>query len=170
MSLDSQLQITTTEMHTGGEPVRIVESGYPEILGETILDKRKYARQHLDHLRKFVMSEPRGHFDMYGALLVAPDLPEADIGVVFIHNEGYGTMCGHVTMSVSRYIVDRKLMKAVRLSGEGKDTEIQVNVQCPCGLVRAFVEYNPDTQKTGRVRLHSVPAFAAAIGNRQYLL
>ena len=60
--------ITTTEMHTGGEPVRIVESGYPEIIGATILDKRRYARQHLDHLRKLLMFEPRGHSDMYGVI------------------------------------------------------------------------------------------------------
>ena len=57
-------------MHTGGEPVRIVESGYPEIIGATILDKRRYARQHLDHLRKLLMFEPRGHSDMYGVIPV----------------------------------------------------------------------------------------------------
>ena len=62
-------------MHTGGEPVRIVREGYPPIPGDTILAKRRYAREHLDHLRKLLMFEPRGHYDMYGALLVEPSLP-----------------------------------------------------------------------------------------------
>ena len=66
-------------MHTAGEPVRIVTGGYPPLRGATILDKRRYAREQLDHLRRMLMAEPRGHADMYGALLVEPDLPEAPI-------------------------------------------------------------------------------------------
>ena len=99
--------IKTTEMHTGGEPLRIIESGYPEIEGTTILDKRRFVTEKLDHLRKFLMFEPRGHFDMYGALLVKPDLPEADLAVLFLHNEGYSTMCGHAVLALGRYAVDK---------------------------------------------------------------
>src|SRR5262245_65788910 len=80
-------KISTVEMHTGGEPVRIVTAGYPPIPGATILAKRRYAREKLDHLRKLLIFEPRGHFDMYGVLLVEPDLPGADLAVLFIHNE-----------------------------------------------------------------------------------
>ena len=80
--------ISCTEMHTGGEPLRIVESGYPLIRGDTILEKRIYARQYLDDTRRLLMHEPRGHYDMYGAVLVEADLPQADFGVLFIHNEG----------------------------------------------------------------------------------
>ena len=68
------LAIETVEMHTGGEPVRIVVSGYPRIPGVNILAKRRYAREHLDHLRRLLMFEPRGHHDMYGVLPVEPDL------------------------------------------------------------------------------------------------
>lgn len=146
------IKISTTEMHTGGEPLRIVESGYPEINGKTILEKRQFARDNLDHLRKFLMYEPRGHYDMYGALLVKPDIKEADFAVLFIHNEGYSTMCGHAVIALGRYAVDRGLVSAT------SDPEIQVNIQCPCGLVRAFVE-----QASGIVRFHSVPAFAFAL-------
>ncbi len=64
--------ITTIEMHTAGEPVRIVTAGYPPVPGETILAKRRYAREHLDHLRRLLMFEPRGHFDMYGVIPVDP--------------------------------------------------------------------------------------------------
>ncbi|MBA3446213.1 MAG: proline racemase family protein, partial [Pseudaminobacter sp.] len=65
--------IETVDMHTGGEPVRIVVSGYPAIPGATILDKRRYARDHLDHARTFLIHEPRGHHDMYGVVPVEPD-------------------------------------------------------------------------------------------------
>ena len=98
--------IETVEMHTGGEPLRIITSGYPEIIGDTILEKRRYVREHLDHLRRLLMFEPRGHFDQYGALLVKPDHPEADIAVIFMHNEGYSTMCGHAVIALGRFAID----------------------------------------------------------------
>ena len=45
-------------------------------------------RQNLDNLRVMLMHEPRGFDGMYGALLVEKDLPEADMAVLFMHNEG----------------------------------------------------------------------------------
>ena len=108
-ALDS-VCIKTTEMHTGGEPLRIVESGYPAIKGGTILEKRRYVKDHLDHLRQFLMFEPRGHHDMYGALLVEPDIEEADLAVLFMHNEGYSTMCGHAVIALGRYAVDKVIL------------------------------------------------------------
>ena len=86
--LDCSVVIKTREMHTGGQPVRIAVSGYPEIKGDTILDKRRYAKEHLDHLRRVLMEEPRGHYDMYGVIPVATDIKEADMAVLFTHNEG----------------------------------------------------------------------------------
>ena len=86
--LDYSVIIKTREMHTGGEPVRIVISGYPEIKGDTILDKRRYVKEHLDHLRRVLMEEPRGHYDMYGVIPVATDMKEADMAVLFTHSEG----------------------------------------------------------------------------------
>ena len=64
--------IQTIEAHTAGEPLRIITGGYPDVLGATILERRAYARDHLDHLRRMLMLEPRGHADMYGALLTPP--------------------------------------------------------------------------------------------------
>src|SRR5262249_49036531 len=103
--------IEVLDMHTGGEAVRIVRNGYPPIPGATILEKRRYAREHLDHLRRILMFEPRGHYDMYGVLPVEPSLPEANLAVLFIHNEGYSTMCGHATIALGRYAVDYGLVK-----------------------------------------------------------
>ena len=152
--------ITTTEMHTGGEPVRIVESGYPPIRGDTILDKRRYVRENLDHLRRVLMHEPRGHFDMYGVIPVEPDLPEADLAVLFMHNEGYSTMCGHATIALGRYAVDRGLVTKV-------EPETEVVIQCPCGPVTAFVEVRDGL--AGRVRFRSVGAYAFALDHQVHV-
>lgn len=150
-------EIATTEMHTGGEPVRIVESGYPPIKGETILDKRRYVRDHLDHLRTALMHEPRGHFDMYGVIPVEPDLPEADLAVLFMHNEGYSTMCGHATIALGRYAVDRGLVPKV-------EPLTEMVIQCPCGPVAVLVEVS--NGEAGRVRFCSVPAFAPILDHK----
>ena len=153
-----RIAIETVEMHTGGEPVRIVASGYPPIQGKTVLAKRRYARERLDHLRRLLMFEPRGHFDMYGVIPVEPDLPEADLAVLFMHNEGYSTMCGHAVIALGRYAVDRGLVPA-------RVPETLVKIQCPCGLVRAKVEVadGPQGPVTGAVAFESVPSFAYAL-------
>jgi proline racemase len=150
MSKTSATTIETVEMHTGGEPVRIVTSGYPTIPGATILAKRRHAREHLDHLRRLLIFEPRGHYDMYGVLPVEPDLPGADLAVLFIHNEGYSTMCGHAVIALGRWAVDSGRVR--RGTSESK-----VAIQCPCGLVEACVASD------GAVRFASVPAFAFAL-------
>jgi proline racemase len=144
------LSIETVEMHTGGEPVRLVVSGYPPIPGADILAKRRHAREHLDHFRRLLMLEPRGHSDMYGALLVEPDLPAADLAVLFIHNEGYSTMCGHAVIALGRWAVDSGRVKRAA-------HESRVAIQCPCGLVEARVAGD------GSVKFTSVPAFAFAL-------
>ena len=87
-NLDCSVVIKTREMHTGGQPVRIAVSGYPDIKGDTILDKRRYVKEHLDHLRRVLMEEPRGHYDMYGVIPVATDIKEADMAALFIDTQG----------------------------------------------------------------------------------
>ena len=144
------LSIETVEMHTGGEPVRLVVAGYPAIPGADILAKRRHAREHLDHFRRLLMFEPRGHSDMYGALLVEPDLPAADLAVLFIHNEGYSTMCGHAVIALGRWAVD-----SGRVNRSAHES--RVAIQCPCGLVEANVAGD------GSVKFTSVPAFAFAL-------
>lgn len=142
--------LTVTDMHTGGEPVRIITGGYPAIPAGTTLQKRAWVRANLDHLRRILMFEPRGHADMYGALLVEPDLPDADLAVLFMHNEGYSTMCGHAVIALGRYAVDEGLVAA-------QEPVTTVNIECPCGLVRADVAVSDG--KAGEVSFESVPAF-----------
>ncbi|MCK5136892.1 MAG: proline racemase family protein [Bacteroidales bacterium] len=105
------MKISTIDMHTGGEPLRILVSGYPKIKGDTILEKRKYFRNHLDHIRKGIMWEPRGHADMYGAVVTEPCSKDADFGTFFLHNEGYSTMCGHAIIALTKFVLDTKLIR-----------------------------------------------------------
>jgi len=138
--------ISTVEMHTGGEPTRIVVDGWPAFSGTTLLDKRREAKERFDHLRRWLMLEPRGHDGMYGALLVEPDYPEAELAVLFMHNEGYSTMCGHATIALARWAVE-----------SGRVNGPVVHLQCPCGLVVANVADD------GWVRFESVPSFVYAL-------
>ena len=147
--------LSTVEMHTGGEPTRIVVDGWPRFSGKTLLDKRREARECFDHLRRGLMLEPRGHDGMYGALLVEPDHAEADLAVLFMHNEGYSTMCGHATIALARWAVDSG--RVTRSEPETPNSETIVRLQCPCGLVTARVASD------GTVRFESVPAFAYAL-------
>ncbi len=143
--------IRTVDMHTGGEPLRIITEGIPLPDSLSLLEKRRYLRENADQYRRFLMFEPRGHRDMYGALLVPADHPEADFGVIFMHNEGYSTMCGHAVIALGRYAVDTGLVSAC----EGTTT---LTIQCPCGPVTASVE--TPAGKSGRVSFESVPSFA----------
>ncbi|XP_053553281.1 trans-3-hydroxy-L-proline dehydratase [Bombina bombina] len=145
--------ITVVDMHCGGEPVRIVQSGAPVPQGRTLLEKRRWVREHMDWLRKVLMLEPRGHRDMYGALLVPSEEESAHLGVLFMHNEGYSTMCGHAVLALGKYALDYGYL------GEAAGSEVPMNIHCPCGLVRAWVTCGADRERRGAVRFHSVPAF-----------
>ncbi|HLE39412.1 MAG TPA: proline racemase family protein [Acidimicrobiia bacterium] len=142
--------LRTVDMHTGGEPVRIVVEGYPQIPGPTILAKRRYAAEHLDHLRRLLMFEPRGHADMYGVIPVTPDHPEADLAVLFMHNEGYSTMCGHATIAVGRWAIEHGIVPM-------REPVTTLALQVPAGLVRVSAAVAGG--RVGRVGFRSVPAF-----------
>lgn len=103
-------RIRTIDAHAAGEPLRLVVEGLPGPEGATMLDKRAWALKHLDHLRRSIMLEPRGHADMYGALLTEPVTPGAHAGVLFMHNEGWSTMCGHGVVAVTTIAIERDLI------------------------------------------------------------
>lgn len=164
--------IKSIDMHTTGESTRIVYSGFPELKG-TLLDQREEAEKSYDHLRKQIMLEPRGHFDMYGAIL-RPDTElvrsgEADIGVLFTHNGGFSTMCGHATIALGRFLVDTTDELAFpnrqKLVFDPITQTIQVRLHAPCGLVTVKVPANKLGTKSDPskpVSFLSTPSFAAA--------
>lgn len=145
------------DLHTAGEPVRIVTSGYPTLEGKTILDKRKQARGTYDHLRQAMNFEPRGHTGMYGVIPVSPSHPDAVMGVLFTHHEGYSTMCGHATIAMGRYIVDQGLVPKT-------EPVTRFAIEAPCGLLRLSCQI--DKGEVTRVSFESVPAFPVAINKK----
>lgn len=113
-------EICTLDYHTGGEPLRLITAGLPDIKGDTVLEKRRFMAEKLDHYRRFLMLEPRGHADMYGAVLLPPCTADGDVSVLFMHNEGYSTMCGHgiialVTAGIEHGLFDIADPDAIRI-------------------------------------------------------
>ncbi|MEZ4768697.1 MAG: proline racemase family protein [Caldilineales bacterium] len=148
------MRITTVDAHTAGEPFRVITGGFPELAGDTILARRRYAREHLDHLRRALMWEPRGHADMYGCIVTPPVTPGADIGVLFMHNEGFSTMCGHGIIGIATVALETGLLPAVR-------PETTLRIDTPAGLVTAHALL--DGNLVRRVRFENVPSFVLAL-------
>ena len=103
------IEIEAVDYHTGGEPFRIVTG--QELRGRTILDKRRDASERLDDLRRLLVNEPRGHADMYGCFVTEPEDDGADLGVVFFHNAGYSTACGHGTIALVTWALESGLLR-----------------------------------------------------------
>ena len=146
--------ITTIDAHAAGEPLRIITGGLPSLPGNSMLEKRRYMQRNLDHVRRALMWEPRGHRDMYGCVLTAPVTPGADLGVLFMHNEGYSTMCGHGIIALVT-----TLLKRGALPAKGKRTP--VNLDTPAGLVRATAHLD-NSGHVEYVSFLNVPSFVYA--------
>jgi proline racemase len=145
--------IETIETHAAGEPLRIVVSGFPPLRGRTMLAKRRYAREHYDRLRTALMGEPRGHADMYGAIVTEPERADSDLGVLFLHNEGFSTMCGHGIIALTTAALEAGLVKP----RSGRNI---LRIDTPAGLVVASARMS-----RGRVRevtFRNVPSFVFA--------
>ncbi len=142
--------ITTLEAHTGGEPLRIFTGGLPEIKGNSILEKRQYFKEHFDYLRTSTMWEPRGHADMYGAVLTEPVTPDGDLGVIFLHNEGYSTMCGHAVIAITTACFDTGWIQK-------GGTKPVLKIDAPAGRVEATA--NIEEGRVKSVSFLNVPSF-----------
>jgi trans-L-3-hydroxyproline dehydratase len=144
------MEVRTLDYHTAGEPLRIVTSGLPGVPGETMLDKRRFMKEKLDHYRRFLMLEPRGHADMYGAVLTGPVTPDGDIGVLFLHNEGYSTMCGHGIIALVTAGLEHGLFEAAAAP--------VVRIDTPAGRITATAHYD-SKGRIGSVSFLNVPSF-----------
>jgi len=145
--------IETVDYHTAGEPFRIVTGGVPEIPGDTVLERRRYARDHLDAVRRLLIDEPRGHADMYGAHVVPPNDAGADLGVIFFHNEGYSTACGHGTIALITWAIE-----AGRIEAREPVTEVGLDV--PSGRLACRAQVADG--KVESVEFTNVPAYVEA--------
>src|SRR6266581_2382974 len=124
------IRLKTIDAHAAGEPLRLIVDGFPSPHGRTMLEKREWVRRHADHLRRALMLEPRGHADMYGAILTEAVSPGSHAGVLFMHNEGYSTMCGHGVIAVTTIALERNLLMP---GGDGAS----VVFDSPAGAIRA---------------------------------
>ncbi|KAJ5739817.1 hypothetical protein N7533_012601 [Penicillium manginii] len=170
--LEQNGAIKCIDMHTTGEPTRIIYSGFPHLTG-TLLEQRDQAKSQYDKIRKRLMLEPRGHYDMYGAIII-PETElvqsgEAHIGTLFTHNSGFSTMCGHATIALGRFLVDTHDLtvfpRRKDLKPDLAAREVKVNIHAPCGLVRVTVPTSEDGQKSDPSRpvtFLSTPAYCAA--------
>ena len=148
--MKSTRTISTVEVHTGGEPFRIVTSGLPRLPGETIVKRRAWLKENADEIRRALMFEPRGHADMYGGYLTEPVSADADFGVIFLHNEGYSDHCGHGVIALSTAAVELGWVQRTM-------PETRVGIDTPCGFIEAFVKW--DGEHAGTVRFVNVPSF-----------
>ena len=153
-------KITAIDAHTGGEPFRVIVDGFPELKGDTILERRRFAKEHYDHLRTALMWEPRGHADMYGCILTPPVTVEADFGILFIHNEGFSTMCGHGIIGIVTVVLETGMMPMA-----SPITTVKIN--SPAGLITAYAHIENGNVKS--VSFHNVPSFVAALDEVVYV-
>ena len=144
------LRITTIDAHTAGEPLRVITGGIPDIPGDTILEKRRFARQHLDHLRTALMWEPRGHADIYGCIVTDPVTADGDLGVLFLHNEGFSTMCGHGIIGLATVALETGMIKQ-----DGPAPVIRMDT--PAGRVTAYTRF--ENGRVTSVSFRNVPSF-----------
>lgn len=138
------------DSHTAGEPLRLIVGGIPRLKGGSVSEKRDDFQNRYDYLRCAVMREPRGHKDMFGAILTEPVMQEADLGVFFIHGNGYHNMCGHGTIATATIAVECGLVEVM-------EPETVIRMETPAGLVTANVAVK--NGKAVNVTLKNVPSF-----------
>jgi trans-L-3-hydroxyproline dehydratase len=151
---DHWQKISTIDAHTEGEPFRVITGGLPELQGDTILARRRCMRDKYDHLRTALMWEPRGHADMYGCIVTPPVSAGADFGVLFLHNEGYSSMCGHGIIAMTTIAVETGMVPL-------QAPVTMVRIDSPAGLVTAYAKIVD--RRVASVYFHNVPSFVLAL-------
>lgn len=160
------LRLKTIDAHAAGEPLRLIIDGFPTPRGKTMLEKREWVRKHADGLRRALMLEPRGHADMYGAILTEPVCPGSHAGLLFMHNEGYSTMCGHGVIAVTTIALERGLL----MPGGDNATVIY---DAPAGTIKARATFAastppgddpPPSIRVKAVQFLNVPSFVLHAG------
>ncbi|MEO6349308.1 MAG: proline racemase family protein, partial [Candidatus Limnocylindrales bacterium] len=155
---DARLTIQTMDLHCAGEPLRIIRSGFPEVPNLPVVERRRWVMQNADHIRRAVIHEPRGHHDMYGAILLPPHTDYADMTVLFMHNEVYSTMCGHGIIAITTGLIEEGLFPAT-------EPVTTIRYEVPAGIVAAnaaTVQLENGEWAVQGVRFTNVPSYLAA--------
>ncbi|MEE4364430.1 MAG: proline racemase family protein [Desulfotignum sp.] len=149
--------ITTVDTHTMGEPTRVVTSGIAQIPGRQMMDKKNWLSANLDHIRRMLMLEPRGHQDMFGAILTEPVSDTAHAGVIFMDGGGYLDMCGHGSMGVVTVLLETGMLC---LDTPDKNGEQTLYLDTPAGLIHARAVM--ENGRVSRVTIRNREAFFCA--------
>jgi proline racemase len=148
-------EVEAVDYHTAGEPFRIVTRGVPPLEGDTVLAKRRFALENLDAVRRLLVFEPRGHADMYGCFVTEPEDEDGDLGVVFFHNAGYSTACGHGTIALVTWALESGVLPA-------EEPETRVVVDVPSGRLETAARVEGGRVRS--VRFRNVPSFVEVEG------
>ncbi len=148
------LRIQTIDMHTGGEPLRVIIGGLPQLKGSNVLEYRQDMLKNHDYIRTALMHEPRGHADMYGCILLPPNDEDGDFGILFLHNEGYSTMCGHAIIAITKLAIEMAWV-------EKQETVTTLKIDAPCGRITSFAHMSNGTVEN--VSFHCVPSFVVGL-------
>ena len=155
----ARLTVEVLDLHCAGEPLRMIRSGFPDVPDLPILDRRRWVAANADHVRRAIINEPRGHRDMYGAILLPPHSRDADICLLFMHNEGYSTMCGHGVIAVTTALVEEGLFPS-----SSPTTTIRYEVPAGIVVAQAATVASEQGVAVGGVRFTNVPSYLAAQG------
>jgi proline racemase len=142
--------ITVVETHSSGETTKVVMGGFPRIPGKSMWEKTKYCQEHLDHLRKALMTQPRGFSGILGAVVTEPVNREADFGLIFIYSGGYFHSCGDSTFSVIKALIEQGMLQI-------KEPVTKIVLDTGAGLVRAEAEVSNGI--VGRISFEGPPSF-----------
>ncbi|MCX7614394.1 MAG: proline racemase family protein [Clostridiales bacterium] len=148
--------IETIEVHTCGEPCRIIVNGLPELKGSTMHEKELYMKEHYDFIRTALLHEPRGHQNMFGAVVTKPCSENADFGVLFLNGVGYESMCGHGTICFCTVAINEKWITVT-------EPVTVLHIDTPSGLIPVHVTVKDG--KAQEVTLQNVPAFVYSENN-----
>lgn len=145
-------KFTCIDAHTCGNPVRLVKEGGPELIGNSMSEKRQHFLKEYDWIRRGLMFEPRGHDMMSGSILYPPHDPNNDVGVLFIETSGCLPMCGHGTIGTMTIAIEEGLIQP--------KTPGKVRMEAPAGLVE--IDYQQTGDKVDWVKLTNVASYLAA--------
>lgn len=142
--------VQAVDTHTFGEPTRIINGGLLKLEGETVAEQRDYMWEHHDWIRTSIIQEPRGHRDMFGAVLLPPKRDDVDFGVIYMDNTNYLNMCGHATIGVSTAIVELGLVEVT-------EPVTKLVLETPAGLVYPRVKI--ENNRVESVTFENVPGY-----------
>jgi len=137
-------------MNAEGQPIRVILSGFPQIPGKTMMEKKRYFQENFDHLRKNLTREPSGHDSLVTTVVTSPSTDKADFGVLYLHPEGYFDMCIDGTLGTVGALIKTGIV-------EPKEPVTNLTLDTPSGIINVRVEVKNGT--IGYITVQNVPSF-----------